>query len=139
MSKVAGILGIAAAVLGGIAAIIEAVANSRDDIDGYSCEPNNYPILDDGVDWYCDCCGAYLNTQPEFSTITEMWICTECGCINDVSENNIIQESEMDYRLDDNYVPLRKEKEYRGYIPAGCRACGGPYPDCMTSCNLFDD
>ena len=24
-------------------------------------------------------------------------------------------------------------------IPEGCAVCGGPYPDCMTSCNLFDD
>lgn len=23
--------------------------------------------------------------------------------------------------------------------PAGCRACGGPYPYCKTSCKLFDD
>lgn len=24
-------------------------------------------------------------------------------------------------------------------IPEGCRACGGPYPNCTISCNLFDD
>jgi hypothetical protein len=24
-------------------------------------------------------------------------------------------------------------------IPKGCQACGGPYPDCKTSCVLFDD
>lgn len=24
-------------------------------------------------------------------------------------------------------------------IPEGCIACGGPYPECMTSCNMFDD
>lgn len=23
--------------------------------------------------------------------------------------------------------------------PAGCGACGGPFPDCATSCRLFDD
>ena len=23
-------------------------------------------------------------------------------------------------------------------IPAGCIACGGPYPDCISSCNLID-
>lgn len=23
-------------------------------------------------------------------------------------------------------------------IPSGCRACGGPYPECKSSCNLFD-
>ena len=24
-------------------------------------------------------------------------------------------------------------------IPEGCAACGGPYPDCTTSCKIFDD
>jgi hypothetical protein len=24
-------------------------------------------------------------------------------------------------------------------IPAGCRVCGGPYPECRSSCNLFDE
>lgn len=24
-------------------------------------------------------------------------------------------------------------------IPAGCRACGGHYPECTDSCPLFDD
>lgn len=23
--------------------------------------------------------------------------------------------------------------------PAGCRACGGPYPYCKASCKMFDD
>lgn len=26
-----------------------------------------------------------------------------------------------------------------GGVPRGCAACGGPYPDCKTSCKLFDD
>lgn len=28
---------------------------------------------------------------------------------------------------------------YNSHKPAACRACGGPYPDCKSSCNLFDD
>lgn len=24
-------------------------------------------------------------------------------------------------------------------IPEGCIACGGPYPSCKSSCNLFDE
>lgn len=24
-------------------------------------------------------------------------------------------------------------------IPVGCRTCGGPYPECRSSCNLFDE
>ncbi len=32
-----------------------------------------------------------------------------------------------------------KPKEYRGYVPSGCRACGGPYPRCRDGCPVFDD
>lgn len=45
-------------------------------------------------------------------------ICNKCGAV-------------MDRREDPNGggdIP-----------PAGCRACGGPYPHCKTSCKLFDD
>lgn len=24
-------------------------------------------------------------------------------------------------------------------MPEGCKACGGPYPDCTSSCKMFDD
>lgn len=38
---------------------------------------------------------------------------------------------EEDYIDDDNYD--------EDYIPPGCRACGGPYPNCKASCPLFDE
>ena len=28
---------------------------------------------------------------------------------------------------------------YDDDIPEGCAACGGDYPNCTTSCPLFDD
>lgn len=45
--------------------------------------------------------------------------------------------------IDDN--PKFKKLGYYGDdddnddIPEGCAACGGPWPDCETSCNIFDD
>lgn len=36
------------------------------------------------------------------------------------------------------YKPT-KPKEHRGYVPVGCRACGGPYPLCSDGCPIFDD
>lgn len=37
----------------------------------------------------------------------------------------------------------REEQEYYkrhiSKIPVGCRACGGPYPSCKSSCPMFDD
>ena len=32
-----------------------------------------------------------------------------------------------------------KTKKCREHIPVGCRACGGPYPMCKSSCPMFDD
>ncbi len=36
----------------------------------------------------------------------------------------------------------RAQRYYESHpekVPAGCRACGGPYPECRSSCNLFDE
>lgn len=34
----------------------------------------------------------------------------------------------------DDYLIFRDDMP-----PAGCRACGGPYPYCKASCKMFDD
>lgn len=60
--------------------------------------------------------------------------------------------SEMDYLLWDDDMDREETEEeeaarYGGIIgmaghkdiPEGCRACGGDYPDCTSSCPLFDD
>ena len=43
-----------------------------------------------GCDWYCDNCGAELNTQLGFRA-GSTWTCKECGYLNDVSTDNIIE------------------------------------------------
>lgn len=75
----------------------------------------------DDCTWKCDECDSVLNDQPGFSTDCGEWECTKCGCINYIDEDNIIEEDEEDD------------------VPEGCEACGGPYPDCKYSCNLFDE
>lgn len=57
---------------------------------------------DKGCDWYCDESGAYMNEQPGFTTTSGEWTCTECGCVNDVSDGNIIYDDEDDYDEDDS-------------------------------------
>lgn len=42
------------------------------------------------IDWYCDECDAYLNDQPGFDDHCDVWVCTECGCENKISEDQII-------------------------------------------------
>jgi len=46
------------------------------------------------IDWYCDGCDANLNRQNGFTTSMGSWTCVECGYVNDVTEDNIIDEDE---------------------------------------------
>ncbi len=79
-------------------------------------------------DWFCDNCDSFLNAQPGFDAYCKHWKCTNCGYINKIAKSEIIfdNQDEPFYEVDDE-------------IPEGCVACGGPYPDCQTSCKIFDD
>ena len=54
-------------------------------------------------------------------------------------------EDEMDYEYEDgDEMELVLDERgddrliYRNDMPpAGCRACGGPYPNCKASCKMF--
>lgn len=41
------------------------------------------------IDWYCDKCGAYLNSQNGFDDNKYLWKCTECGFKSSISKDNI--------------------------------------------------
>ena len=55
------------------------------------------------------------------------FICPKCGYD--------IEEEYYDYFFDDDLYNSTDEDE----PDAGCQACGGPYPQCKTSCSRFDD
>ena len=57
--------------------------------------------------WQCDDCEACLNDQPGFTTIAGTWTCTECGCLNDVSENNEFDLLGLLKRGIDEFCPHR--------------------------------
>lgn len=59
----------------------------------------------------CPECGEELYNDPGFG----YWECYNCG----------FEYYEPGFDSDD--------------IPWGCQTCGGPYPQCMTSCKVFDD
>lgn len=46
----------------------------------------------ENVDWYCDRCGAYLNSQPGFDDHKYLWKCKKCGYKSSISKANIINE-----------------------------------------------
>ena len=48
-------------------------------------------------------------------------------------------ECEYEGILENGTVYDRQDDESDEDIPAGCSACGGPYPSCKSSCSIFDD
>lgn len=46
------------------------------------------------VDWWCDRCGANLNSQSGFDDHKYIWKCTECGFKNSISRDNIFESHE---------------------------------------------
>ena len=68
-------------------------------------------MFDKGCMWYCDGCHTKMNDQPGFTTVSDEWTCTECGTVNDVSENNIIPEQGSNgYVYEETYADGTTEK-----------------------------
>lgn len=90
--------------------------------------------LNDG--WgICNNCGALMD--EEIRDRIGVFTCPACGWECDVMDYEYEEEDCMelvrDDRGDEFLIP-------RGDMPpAGCRACGGPYPDCKASCKMYDD
>ena len=60
----------------------------------WQCESCGYELSadefeDDYVFWFCDECGAYLNSQKGFDRNADKWICTVCGYENDTTIDNL--------------------------------------------------
>ncbi|MCM1579599.1 MAG: hypothetical protein NC078_12465 [Ruminococcus sp.] len=84
------------------------------------------------------------------------YICAACGAKMYLSEDGLVlmcsnEKCNYGVNVEDYgtvYDTARGEldsalgdyaDEDDGDIPPCCAACGGPYPDCMTSCSIFDD
>lgn len=63
----------------------------------------------------CNRCGAVMDRREDPRGGCDIYACPSCGW-------------EIDELVFRNDMP-----------PAGCRACGGPYPYCKPSCRMFDD
>lgn len=83
--------------------------------------------------YLCPCCGKeVIETDAYDDNGEEIFLCKYC--------NETFDELDLEYVSD--------EEESKGHfndaddtddVPSGCAACGGPYPYCKTSCELFDD
>lgn len=74
------------------------------------------------ITYYCYECGAKMEKADE-----EVLVCPACHHSVDIEDYDSEEEiySYSSYENDD--------------MPECCVACGGPYPNCMTSCKIFDD
>ena len=96
--------------------------------------PDGQELCDYLNDGYAVCneCGALMERKEDPKGGCDIFVCPNCG--EEVDE----MEYEYDHG-DDEWTP-EMLNAYGGNVPpAGCRVCGGPYPNCMTSCNMFDD
>ena len=67
----------------------------------------------------CNKCGAVMDRKEDPEGGCDIYACPSCGWE--------IEELDYEYESADEMPP------------AGCKACGGPYPYCKTSCKMFDD
>ena len=72
---------------------------------------------------YCPACPKCKTTMG-FSLAKQEYKCPSCGYIMDIDDWD---EDDLDDEEDEDGIPF------------GCSACGGPYPDCISSCNMFDE
>lgn len=81
----------------------------------------------------CNKCGAVMDRREDPNGGCDIYACPSCGW----------EVDEMEYEYEDGEEvewTSSVHKSYGGDIPpTGCRACGGPYPHCKTSCKLFDN
>lgn len=81
----------------------------------------------------CNECGAVMDRVADPDGACDIYVCPSCKW--EIDE----MEYEYDHGDEEEWTP-ELVGMYQGDIPpSGCRACGGPYPHCKTSCKLFDD
>lgn len=68
-------------------------------------------------DQECPYCGQLLDHGGLID-----WTCDNCGL-----------------QFDTVYDSYNKEYALELIVPEICSDCGGPFPDCMSSCGIFDD
>ena len=80
----------------------------------------------------CKKCGTYMDYQAGDSGMFSSWYkCPVCG--------SRVKESTVYSQLDRENEQYLDSFGYDNDIPECCEACGGPWPDCSSSCSMFDD
>lgn len=103
------------------------ITNDSDD-DQYE---DNYYATRDILGYYppeCPRCG----TPMKFNFATRIFKCFSCRYTADEEGGE-----ELAFADDDEYNDIYKRGQTS--IPDCCISCGGPWPKCMSSCEMFDD
>lgn len=83
---------------------------------------------------------SYTENELVYSDDGEIIACPECTCYDDIEEVDddkfVCKQCGHKFTIKTAYL---LDLPYDPEIPSGCLACGGPYPDCKSSCNIFDD
>jgi len=66
--------------------------------------------------------------------MSDFVFCDKCGIKQREKDGPICREGEILCKS-----CWREAVALENTIPQGCRACGGDYPNCKDSCNLFDN
>lgn len=81
----------------------------------------------------CNNCGAVMDRKEDPAGGCDIYTCPSCGWEVDEMEYEYKDQDEMEWESD-------VLSALKGDVPpAGCQACGGPYPYCQVSCRMFDD
>lgn len=83
--------------------------------------------------YYCPKCDhemQYVGGLLEYS-------CPNCGAEGSLEYDGVNKEYYVFVESTVDVFDIMQDPE--GNKPPCCDACGGPYPDCLTSCKIFDD
>ena len=103
----------------------------EDEINGIDFSKRN----DTEIPLFVNCkkCNSFMDYQPGESGIFDSWWkCPICG--TKVRESTVFNQIDRENEEFLNDIFSDDDE-----IPEGCEACGGPWPDCMSSCNMYDD
>jgi hypothetical protein len=81
-------------------------------------------------EFICPKCGSPMD---ECSGARWQLECPECGAVGGIDYDDDGREYIMIFESGSADIDHVED------VPEGCKACGGPYPDCTTSCPIFDD
>lgn len=86
--------------------------------------PTGMELIDlvNNGEYICNNCGAIMDRTEDPDGGCDILICPNCG----------EQIDEMDYEYEWD------EDDEEDKMPSGCVACGGPWPQCTSSCKLYD-